>query len=509
MARRGRPRHPDILTPREWEVLALLRERLTNEQIAERLSVTVHAVRYHVSEILSKLGVTTREEAAAWQPHAERRTGIWTRALEGAVVIGAIAAITAVAAVALGVFRTSSGDEGDQTAIVTQTASVPTSETPIPTASFVPSTPPSVGANVRDMQLVNEGFGWVLTDEALTPWSLLPTGYTGAIFPRNILPTEIPVSDVIGVQFLDSSNGWMASIPDRVSSEGFITTTSIVRIFRTTDGGGRWQSVDETDFGPNHYLGGAFFDFLDANTGWLVLKESTNTAHSVGLLYRTTDGGATWTQLSIPTGDPVYFTNSNDGWAAGGPQQATLYATHNGGGSWEQTPGLTALLPVNAIRRFGLPLQAEDGNLYLAAVDTQSSFDAATPDSSVIRLFASFDGGSTWSIQSSSAAVDGNLIANQVLPDGSVIGISTSPSRSQLLVYDPTTERWTQSDPASLDGAPFSINFIDIQRGWALVNQSGCRSFKSDCWSVNYVEWTEDGGQTWKPIVAFSASPTP
>src|SRR3989442_14848523 len=64
MPKRGRPPHPDILTPREWEVLALLRERLTNRQIAERLAISVHAARYHVSEILSKLGVGTREEAA-------------------------------------------------------------------------------------------------------------------------------------------------------------------------------------------------------------------------------------------------------------------------------------------------------------------------------------------------------------------------------------------------------------------------------------------------------------
>jgi len=62
MAKRGRPRHPDVLTPREWEVLSLIRGGLTNEQIAERIGVSIHAVRYHVSQILSKLGVTTREE---------------------------------------------------------------------------------------------------------------------------------------------------------------------------------------------------------------------------------------------------------------------------------------------------------------------------------------------------------------------------------------------------------------------------------------------------------------
>jgi len=72
MAKRGRPRYPDILTPRESEVMALLRKGLTNEQIAERLGVSRDGVKYHVSEILSKLGVAKREEAAAWRPEEAR-----------------------------------------------------------------------------------------------------------------------------------------------------------------------------------------------------------------------------------------------------------------------------------------------------------------------------------------------------------------------------------------------------------------------------------------------------
>src|SRR5438445_3617801 len=65
MGRRGRPRHPDILTPREWEVLKLLRQRLSNEQIGERLGITLDGAKYHVAQILSKLDVESREEAAA------------------------------------------------------------------------------------------------------------------------------------------------------------------------------------------------------------------------------------------------------------------------------------------------------------------------------------------------------------------------------------------------------------------------------------------------------------
>jgi Bacterial regulatory proteins, luxR family len=51
-------------------VLSLLREGLTNPQIAQRLGVTESAAKFHVSEILTKLGVSSRQQAAAW--HAKR-----------------------------------------------------------------------------------------------------------------------------------------------------------------------------------------------------------------------------------------------------------------------------------------------------------------------------------------------------------------------------------------------------------------------------------------------------
>ena len=52
------------LTPRERQVLALLAEGRTNKQIAEALTVSPGTVRLHVSNILSKLEVSNRTEAA-------------------------------------------------------------------------------------------------------------------------------------------------------------------------------------------------------------------------------------------------------------------------------------------------------------------------------------------------------------------------------------------------------------------------------------------------------------
>jgi DNA-binding CsgD family transcriptional regulator len=65
------PLGPDVLTPREREVVALLAEGLTNAELAERLFISPRTAAVHVSNILAKLGMASRTEVAAWAVRAE------------------------------------------------------------------------------------------------------------------------------------------------------------------------------------------------------------------------------------------------------------------------------------------------------------------------------------------------------------------------------------------------------------------------------------------------------
>ncbi|MBN2007496.1 MAG: response regulator transcription factor [Anaerolineae bacterium] len=56
----------DGLTGRECEVLLLITDGLSNKEIAQALSITVRTSDFHVSNILRKLDVISRVEAAVW-----------------------------------------------------------------------------------------------------------------------------------------------------------------------------------------------------------------------------------------------------------------------------------------------------------------------------------------------------------------------------------------------------------------------------------------------------------
>ena len=138
MASRGRPPYPDILTPRQWEVLALLRQGLSDPQIAERLNISLAGAKYHVSEILARLDVSTREQAAAWTPapRKPRAPVLLGIAWKLAAAVAAASALAEVGLLAYVVLSHSGTPAADTQILASRTVTVTT--TALPGASPTP-----------------------------------------------------------------------------------------------------------------------------------------------------------------------------------------------------------------------------------------------------------------------------------------------------------------------------------------------------------------------------------
>jgi DNA-binding CsgD family transcriptional regulator/catechol 2,3-dioxygenase-like lactoylglutathione lyase family enzyme len=64
---RGRPRHPDVLTPTEWRVVDAVRHGMSNTKIARLRGVSLDAIKFHVENAIGKLGLENRRALRHWR----------------------------------------------------------------------------------------------------------------------------------------------------------------------------------------------------------------------------------------------------------------------------------------------------------------------------------------------------------------------------------------------------------------------------------------------------------
>jgi two-component system nitrate/nitrite response regulator NarL len=73
---RQRPPEPAALTRRELEIIQLINEGLTNKEIARRLTIGLATTKSHVHNLLAKLGLERRSQAAKWIRERTRATPV-------------------------------------------------------------------------------------------------------------------------------------------------------------------------------------------------------------------------------------------------------------------------------------------------------------------------------------------------------------------------------------------------------------------------------------------------
>jgi DNA-binding CsgD family transcriptional regulator/predicted enzyme related to lactoylglutathione lyase len=97
--RRGRPAHPDVLTPTEWRVLDALRHGMPRREIAARRGISLNAVKYHARNIAEKLGVSSARELRTWpgQPVGTRATSARESNMPSDLQLGQIGQVSLLA----------------------------------------------------------------------------------------------------------------------------------------------------------------------------------------------------------------------------------------------------------------------------------------------------------------------------------------------------------------------------------------------------------------------------
>ena len=472
MNRRGRPKHPDILTPREWEVLGLIREELSNDAVARRLGISVDGVKFHVAEILSKLGVASRHEAAAWQPG----TRPWWMTAAAPLLFGrrvsfgwlspAVVGVVAVAVAAgigiliWGLVATGGGGDG------------------LPSAS---TEPPSTGPQVLALHAFSEEGAWALTGQGL-----LRTNDSGRNW-TDVTPPDLQLEGRPTVFFRDGSTGWATNVPNG-------QTPTTVPVFHTTDGGQSWESgrISLAPDPPQWLGGSSSLFFLDDNRGWLMATLMSGSAFSFGVLYGTNDGGKSWTELSIPLGEPVRFISSEDGWTAGGPGSRQLFATRDGGLSWEEqqvphsadvAPWLTQVANPKFFDRLNgvLPIQVRRP-------------EVGGPD---VYFLVTSDGGRSWVEAGSplSTTRDSGDVAGVVLADLTTWYFDADG----LYTTQDGGKTWAAVETDIDLTSTRLLDFVSAEHGWAYVQESTCTE-KHDCVTHWRLLKTQDGGKTWSEV---------
>ncbi|MFV2044737.1 MAG: glycoside hydrolase domain-containing protein [Anaerolineales bacterium] len=322
---------------------------------------------------------------------------------------------------------------------------------------------------VQKMDLITADVGWAIINNRLR-W----TEDGGAAW-EDITP--MPGTVLEDAFFLNTSAGW--AISAEIDEWGLVDDQYLSS---TTDAGQSWQTTQVDDIDMAAGYSAIYLDFVDAQSGWVVLRLPSSGNFSFGQLYRTNDGGASWSRLDIPLGEPVNFIDTQVGWVAGGVAGDQLYVTRDGGASWGQQE-VVSKAPGGTYLMYHLPTfeNSLEGVLPVVVNDL--------PDTRV-EFYGTSDGGVTWNPS------DVSDLDREIRP-GTTFPIAVTESGE-----------WRLPTPPSLPGIPpgvTALDFVSKDIGWAYTTTNVCTTQESGiqgeqetvCTAQSELLRTEDGGETW------------
>ncbi len=214
-------------------------------------------------------------------------------------------------------------------------------------------------------------------DQALAPQS--------DALPDEIDAPLIETPSLVAIHMLDTVNGWG------------VTETQIVR---TNDGGVTWYNVTPPGITETGYMVSSQSEFLDVNHAWLQFADVNNYPNG-GSMFRTTDGGLTWSSTATPfSSGRIAFLDANHGWlmadlgVGAGSMAVSVFQTSDGGDTWNRQytndPNLEGAgdsLPMGGLKYDIVPLSMQTAWIYGVTYSTGTAY-----------LYRTDDAGKTWSL---------------------------------------------------------------------------------------------------------------
>lgn len=331
--------------------------------------------------------------------------------------------------------------------------------------------------HIQSMKLLTPQVGWATSGNHLY-WTT-----DGGAHWRDIAPPMSSKESLSGVFFLGTASGWVVlSYPDNKAEQRF-------RVASTSDAGATWLSspinIPGKRFAEDLFGGGGIF-FLDQLHGWASLGIYSSSAFKRDLLLASEDGGKTWTAPPSHSviGGVLCFLNEKDGVLAGGEDDTELWVTHDASKSWQKVvlKAPPEAAPAN-LPTYGEPICEDAKRGFLPVTFSRDGSPSA------LVLFATEDGGRTWSAERTQSGIEGlgPTVAATVTGSDLIVAPSTMVGKALELTTIPAKGRGTSVATHVTGSASVSLlSFVNNSTGWASTDDA--------------LLSTTDGGVTWTNI---------
>lgn len=419
--------------------------------------------------------------------------------------LGALApTLLACTRIIVGVEPTSSpaGDEAES-ATSTPGATLPateeeslTSSQPLQAPSPAPTSPPiphlEAGSPISlgELHLLDPMTGWATGGPSANADHVLKT-YDGGnswidVTPPEPAPSAGEPGKEVHAFFLDADHAWVI-----YGSDELVMSPTI---WRTSDGGTSWQASQPLSLPDAPQALPLAMQFLDPQSGRLLVYREAAMGQQVVDLFSTADGGDNWERVVYPE-DPsghLILCNGELGLTFADPQygwlldncdnlgRPDLLRTDDGGLSWEYT---------------GYPPPSDEPDWFESRLCTSPAPTTFEPDSVLFALSCKGPSGDQTAFLYRTD--DGKNWRTSPFPGGSPLFLTPETGFALGREVYKTTDggaSWTKVKTVAWEG---QFSFFDDQHGWAVARTEG---------AVALVK-TDDGGRTWQELQPTIAQP--